>query len=219
MGETYINSQYIIHFFEGLNNSGVVYALIKNIGNELPDCLIPGKDIDIVVHPEYRSQFHKYMKKIARKVIHPYGKENGWRNIYGLEEFEFWRLHTAVDIYIDVTFSLCCKSVMPKIWVPLDNQIQKSVWENREFDIDHNWWHLDYNSLYLYLIVRCVFDKKTFSDLYQKDIEVLRNKIELDTVKYFFKLVFFKFSDQLINLLDDKLYDTIIPSYLSFKNY
>ena len=217
--KVYINTEYIRHFFDGLNNSGVVYALLKNIGDELPDCLISGKDIDIIVHPESMPFFHKYMKKIARKVIHPYGYEHGWRKIYGLEEFEFWRLKTADDIYIDVTEKLCCQSLMPKIWIPLDNNIQEAVWRNRLFDEKNNWWRMDDNVLYVYLVVRCVFDKKKFSDVYRKEIEILRPNIDKDVVMSYFKLVFFNFTTMLCGLLNTKEYDRIIPSYMKFKDY
>ena len=219
MGKAYINSDCIKNFFDGLNNSGVIYMLIKNIGNELPDCLIHGKDIDIIVHPESMLLFHNYMKKVARKVIHPYGCENGWRNIYGLGRFEFWRLKTADDIYIDVTEKLCCQSLMPKIWVPLDNQIQEAIWRNRLFDEKNNWWRMDDNVLYVYLIIRCVFDKKKFSDAYRREIEVLRHIINQDVVIPYFQLVFFRFTTLLLAMLEEKEYNNIIPSYISFKDY
>lgn len=219
MGNNYQDPEYINRFFDGMNKAGVVYVLIKNIGRELPNHLVKGKDIDIVVHTESKGVFHDYMKSIARNVIHPYGKEKGWHNIYGLGRFEFWRLKAADDIYIDVTEKLCCQSLMPKIWIPLDNHIQEAIWRNRIFDEKNNWWCMDDNVLYVYLIVRCVFDKKKFSSVYRKEIEALRHNIEQDIVLSYLKLVFFKFSSILLEMLDTKKYDQIIPMYMKFRDY
>lgn len=215
----YINVKFVEDFIQGLNNSNVTYVIIKNIGDELPSHLAPGKDIDIIVHKDSMNAFHDYMKPIARRIIHPFGKEHGYQNIYGLEEFEKWRLNTADDLLIDVSNKLCCQSVMPKIWLPVDNLIQRDMWENRVFDKNKNWWRIDDNILFSYLLIRCVFDKHFFPDLYIKEIEKVRPIIDMETVMSYLKLVFFKFSPTLIDLIDKKKYQSIIPSYFKFKNY
>lgn len=40
----YIPADVIHNFFEELTNSKILYVLIKNVSNELPDHLIDGKD-------------------------------------------------------------------------------------------------------------------------------------------------------------------------------
>lgn len=219
MMNNYINPNLINNFFAGLNQSGINYVLIKNVGDELPNRLKQGKDVDIVVHPDSKQAFHNYIKKIARQRVHPRGKECGWHNMYGLAQFEFWRLNAADDFYIDVTYQLCCHSLMPNIWIPLDNVIQIDIWKNKIFDKEKEWWKLDDNLLFTYLIVRCVFDKQVFSELYIQEIEKISEHIEVEKVKEYLKLVFFKFTEQLMCLIKDKEYSVIIESYLKFKDY
>lgn len=215
----YINPIYIENFIQGLNDSGINYVMIKNIGDELPNHLLPSKDIDIIVHKDSIDAFHRYMKPIARKILHPYSREYGWRNIYGLDDFEEWRLNIADDLLIDVTTKLCCKSIMPKMWLPVDNLIQKDIWKNRVFDKDKNWWRMDDNVLFAYLPIRCVFDKHEFSELYIAEIERLRPSIDLEVVMSYLRLVFFNFAAPLVDMMDKKDYQNIIPSYLKFRKY
>jgi len=215
----YINSIYIKKLFEGLNNSGVVYALIKNVGKELPYNLMSGKDIDIIVHKDSMCQFHEYMDKIGRKIIHPLGKEYGWENLYGLDEFEFWRLNTFDDIYIDVTNKLCCHSLMPKKWIPLDNIIQMDLWKNKIFDINNNWWRMDDDVLFVYLVIRCVFDKKYFSPTYKSEIQNQLKSINEEIVVKYLRVVFFNFTEKLMLMLKNEEYDSIFNSYIKFREY
>lgn len=216
---TYINPNYIKRFFDGLNSFGIEYVLIKNVGNELPFHLRVGKDIDIVVHNDSLRDFHRYMSNIGRKIIHPYGKETGWTNLYQLPEFEYWRLNTADNLFIDVSSMLCCHSLMPNIWLPLDRHIQEDMWSNKIFDNDNNWWKINNEILYVYLVVRCVFDKKQFPDVYKKEIETLRESVNIDKVKFYFEFVFFKYTRQLLSMLDNKDFDSIISAYLKYKEY
>lgn len=215
----YINSDLIKSFFSDLNNSEIEYALIKNIGNELPDFLVPGKDIDIIVNAACMKDFHEFMKKRSRRYIHPRGPESGWHNMYGLKNFEFWRLNTSDDIFIDVTYQLCCHSLMPNIWLPLDNQIQVDVWKNKVYDTEHNWWTLDKNVEFAYLLARCIFDKQSFSNNYRDLINSLYKIIDIGIVKRYLNLIFFNYTDELLLQISNDDYDNIISRYLSCHNY
>ena len=219
MDTKYINPFFIKNFFEGLNNEKINYVLIKNVGNELPDNLIIGKDIDILVHHESMHSFHKYISKHGRKMLHPYGKEAGWLNIYRLPEFEFWRLNTADDLFIDVSNMLSCHSLMPNIWIPLDNHIQTDLWQNKVFDEENKWWRIDDDILYVYLVSRCILDKRKFPEVYREEIKKQRSKIETEKVKAYFENVFFKFTDPLMIMLDKGDFDNIISAYIRYKNY
>lgn len=219
MDDKYLPPHFINRFFEGLNEAGIEYVLIKNICGELPDHLIAGKDIDILVHSESMNSFHDYMRPIARKIIHPFGKEYGWRNLYGLEEFEKWRLNTSEDILVDVSCKLCCQCLMPKMWLPLDGFIQQELWRHRIFESEKNWWRIDNNVLYSYLVIRSVFDKRCFTEFYIDEIERLAEVIDAQIVKSYFKLVFFKYTDTLFEMLENRNYHEIISRHLRFKGY
>ena len=57
----YINSKIIHQFFNFLNTEEISYALIKNVGDELPHKLRVGKDIDIIVKSDSVERFHLIM--------------------------------------------------------------------------------------------------------------------------------------------------------------
>lgn len=209
----------ILCFFESLNHSGIKYTVIKNIGNEMPENLEVGKDIDILVDIDQKEGFHAFMRKIARRIHHPYNIHTGWENIYGLPEFEFWRLFRGKELVIDVSYMLCCKSIMPGKWLPLDKKIQVYVWENRWFDNNNSWWIMDVNVQYLYCVVRSVFDKHVFSDKYIMELEHLKRKIDWGIVSELLETVFFGFTDTLVNMLRVGDYENIINRHIRFEDY
>lgn len=70
----YLSGAQIKEYFHELNTSGIRYVLIKNIGGELPDRLVNGKDIDLVVRQEDRDDFESFQKKKNFiSVLHPLG--------------------------------------------------------------------------------------------------------------------------------------------------
>lgn len=219
MTKKYEDRKNTIDFFEQINKSGVNYILIKNICDELPSHLIVGKDIDIIVdYSDYRK-YHAFMKTIGRLIEHPYSIQNGWNKLYELPEFEMWRLFNGEELYVDVTFKLCCKSIMPMLWLPLDRCIQEYLWRHKNFNHEKGYWQLDKNTQFVYYIVRCVFDKRVFSDKYIYMLESIKNIIDYDVVRAFLELVFFKFTPTLMLLLEKSEYEIIIPKYLSYSDY
>lgn len=219
MKKAYENPEYIKLLFKKLNNSRVNYILIKNIGKELPNNLEVSKDIDILVWEEDKEKFHSVMNEIAVKINHPYSKLNGWSNLYGMPDFEFWRMNKGSDLIIDVSYRLCCKSLMPNYWIPLDNYIQEYLWNNKIFDRENDWYILDDNTEIVYLIVRSIFDKKVFIDSYKKEIMYLKNVVDICIVEKMLNLIFGKFTKCLLEKIFNDDYDTIYRTYIVFRDY
>jgi hypothetical protein len=217
----FIPRQYIDDFFNTLNEHSVNYALIKNIDNELPEKLPDGKDIDILVHPESKQQFENIMlSNNYHTHTPPLGISNGWNFGYGLPEYQFWKKEDIpCDFYIDASFALCCKSLVPKTWIPLDTKINENVWGNKIFDRQNNFWKIDDRNLLIYLLVRCIFDKQYFSEAYIQEIEKLEKLLIDSYVHEAMEFVFFKFAPKLIDLLKDRKYVSVINEYISFKEY
>jgi hypothetical protein len=215
----YESAENIKRFFKQINDSNVRYALIKNVDDELPERLPVSKDIDIIVHGDDVKNFHRFIKHIARKINHPYSVINGWSYLYGLPEFEFWRLFMGKDLYLDVTYKLCCQSTTPKTWLPLDSFIQEYLWNHIEYDELNNWFILDKNLRFVYYIVRCVFDKRVFSDRYKKTILKEKSGIDVGIIKKMFKPIFFRFTPTLIRLIEEEKFDEIRKAYLGFAEY
>lgn len=208
-----------IRDFFSLLNDNVIYILTKNIGNELPQKLAKGKDIDIIVHPDYYEKFKTLLKIWGYKqIIHPHGAELGWKYLYGMRKaykYENKSSHIQVDVYD----CLCTKSAMMNAWLPLDKKINANIWMEKQWDSKNKWWILDDATMLVYLITRCVFEKNSFSELYKMEIEkrkqYLANKVVIEKLES----VFFKFTSVLIKLIQDRKYDNIISRYYSFVDY
>lgn len=216
-----VDSKYITNFLSGLNQSNIEYVLIKNIADELPEHLENGKDIDICVREEDMHKLEDAMLSIGFvQLVHPKGTKNGWAFYYGLPEHQIWKLDCCpYDIYIDISFKLCCMSLTQYAWVPLDSYIQRYMWENKVWDEKNNWWIMDINSRYAYYFIRCVFDKKTFSDKYINEIEKSKYQIDTNIVSSLLEKAFFKFTGKLLELVEEKKYQEIITEYKKFKDY
>lgn len=217
----FIGRQHILEFFEALNHSSIDYVLIKNVGNELPEHLEDGKDIDILVRTEHTEKFAKFMENHNFCIIdHPWGRKKGWNFGYQLPEHQFWKKRGIDEtLYIDASFKLSCKSLMPKTWIPLDQCINQDIWRNRVFDDKNSWWIMDDRTIFIYLIVRSIFDKSNFKDVYIEDIEKMLYLLDEDEVINKLKRVFFKYTDRLIELLKEKRYTDIVDDYICYTEY
>lgn len=216
----YLDKSVVINFFSELNSSKVSYILLKNIGNELPGRLKKGKDIDIVVDQRDKELFEKVMQRHFVKELPPYGIKNGWAFLYGLEEYQFWKGKSSCgDLYIDASFALACKGLMPNVWIPLDSKIQKRMWENRTWDKENNYWITDRETRFVYCIVRSIFDKKEFEKKYIDEIEKEKEVIDWGVVREILPLVVFKYADKLEHMIMEGKYDSIISEYISFTEY
>lgn len=221
MSENFIHKEYIDSFFNLLNENEIEYLLIKNIADELPYSLQNGKDIDILVRLENREKFTECMG--AHGFLYrepPLGISGGWSFGYQLPQYQFWQLGGIKQVfYIDVCFKLMCKSLSPKMWVPLDESINTHAWQNKEWNETLKCWQMGEKTLFVYLFARCVFDKHTFSEKYIAEIEKRKHLLSDAEVVAMIRTIFYKFTDTLVQLVTEKRYDEIINKYITFVNY
>jgi len=215
----YINPDEIKDFFSLMNDNDINYVLIKNIAKELPCSLKDGKDIDILVHPDSKARFEEAMiKGNFDKHTPPLGIENGWTFGYSMPSYQFWmKKDRPFTLYIDASFVLACKSLIPKTWVPLNKPINDSVWKEKVFDDKNKWWVMDDKNMLLYLLVRCIFDKKAFSDAYIDEIEL--RKHYMGDIEDKLQITFIKYSPRLAEMVAAQKYGDIIQDYITFDKY
>ncbi len=214
----YIDKQEIINFFNLLNKSNIEYILLRNIGNELPSKLKVGKDIDLLVLKKDIKKINQFFEINGyEKINHPSESDI---YLYGVDKFEF-RYNKNNKILIDLNFQLSCRSLDEGQWVPFDEKHQKSAWVNKKFvnNSDLNYYTLSFEDEFIALVIRSIFDKKKFEQGYIKRITKLIKLIDKDNVLSKFELTFFKYSKKLLQQLENKEFDKIINSYLSFKEY
>lgn len=216
-----IDKIHIENFFDMLNKERISYSLIKNIAGELPTNLKDGKDIDILVKLEDREKFARVMGGHGFLYrVPPLGREGGWNFGYNLPEYQFWQLgNIPQTFYIDACFKLMCKSLTPKTWVPMNEEIQQLAWTEREWNERLGCWQLGPKTLFVYLFAREVFDKREFKKEYISEIEKRKSLIDDSEVLALLRTVFYNFTDMLVDLVKKSDYESIVGQYIKFQNY
>lgn len=211
------SSQEILNLFNELNKQNIKYVLLHNINDELPNNLSVNKDIDILVKDTCKSAFQSFMKVNAwKKIRHPYDIGNNFMFLYNMDKLEMYRKNR---ISLDICYQLNARSINNGEWMPLDQEINTSIWIGRKKNKIYPWYELDIENQVLHLVVRCIFYKKKFSCKYVESINHYFEKSSKEILEQKFSLVFFKFAPYLIELIELKKYGDIISEYFAFSNY
>ena len=221
MNEVKIPKKEIDSFFQIMNDNQINYALITNNGDELPNNLKNGKDIDVLVSPNHIKTVDEVLERNGYlRTRHPKGRQNGWDYCYGSIEHQMWKKTIDnYELFIDLHFQLMCSSLQPRLWIPLDKCVNNDAINNRIFNSEIQCYEIDDESRLIYLIVRSIFDKSSFSDTYIKEIEKRSKYFQNNSFRYKMKKIFFNFTDTLIKMLTKQEYDTIIHRYITFDDY
>lgn len=212
-----IDRKEILNMFSMLNKNNISYVLLRNIDKELPDNLRENKDIDILVKREDKSKFQKVLYNNGyKKRIHPWDFGNNFLFLYAMDKLEFY---AKEKVNLDICYQLCCRSINAKEWMPVDQLINNSVWENKRYNKQYGWYELSYEDELIHLLTRCIFDKGEFSLGYRKRILELMEKVSMDDEYERLNVVFFKFSHKLIELIRKCEFDKIVDEYMTFTEY
>jgi hypothetical protein len=211
-----VDSKIIMDLFELLNKNNFNYVLIKNDGDLLPNHLESGKDIDFLIHP---SEYDRLIKVVTENGYEKRAGESCKRYfLYQLREDIFLRKE---DCYFHFYEALSCNPLtnMGKCKMPLETLVQTYIWNNKKWDATNKWWIMDDVSILLYLIVRSVFDKMYFREIYIREI---KKRIKYINSEIFYKLadtVFYGFTTRMIELVKLEKYESILNEYLSYRDY
>ena len=176
---------------------------------------VQDKLLTIVVSEENIESFDLLMKEInAKELSHPFGVDSGYIFLYQMKAF---RLFQVEGYYIEVYSQLPCASITPNSWIPVDKIIQKRVWYKFEEKNGLKW--CDGVCCYIYHLCWAIFHNKGFSSyektVLQSNISLLDDKETIDC----FKVIFFNFTEELVQLLKKGDFGSIIPRYFSFIDY
>lgn len=189
----------------GLEKSDVTYRILEN----------RDRLITILIKPDDRGKFKKLFKKEGAKAIeHPYGKRHGFVFLYKMHAFE---MYSKDGLYYEIMYELPCKSSTPKMWMPLDKCVQKSLWENE--NRVNGFSYVTDEDIWIFRMMRCLVMQKSFTDA---DVEFFTSHasvLESSTLKDKLKLVVFAFSDTLTELVRNGQYDRLVEAYYSYNEY
>ncbi|MBA6156287.1 hypothetical protein H3Z83_07145 [Tenacibaculum sp. S7007] len=215
--ESFVDKKDIHELFKTLEEGKIEYALLRNIGGELPKKLSIKKDIDIIVHPKDIKQLISILKKKQWSLVkHPWDFGNNFIFLYSMDPFLFFKKN---QLHLDVCFQLSCRSLNNGEWFPLDEFIQESIWINR-VKVDSPWKYILNNEDYfIHLVTRSIFDKKKFVQGYVDEIERILPEISEERLIKKLELVFFKYTSSLMKLIKEKEYKKIRTNYIKYSNY
>jgi hypothetical protein len=218
MKSAYLAPEEVKVFFAALNDASIEYVLLKNIDEELPNRLIRGKDIDILVRAGELSRYFDLLARLGfSETVHPQSSRMGWVFAYGASDCF---MHTnSGGLMVDVHCELCLKALEGNIWIPFERHINEAVWMTRVLDSDNGWWVLNNKIGFAYLVSRCMFDKSYFSPPYRAHIRRWAGLLDDEEVRGILRTVFFKFTPTLIEMLREERYDSIVDTYISFGDY
>jgi len=220
------------------NNRVQVISDIAEIINSNPGCCFLRKaelifessienDIDLLLTHDANNTLWKYLKKLGfkkkidSKILNIY--------LYGAQPHIHY-YNKNLDLHFDCVFGLFHKSVhiisQPGFeithWIPLDKSIQEdSIKEFSKIKINE----CEINFLrseveLVHLLAHVILDKKGNTDTYYKErIPLLLKKSDINKLKNMLNLVFFNFTDYLIELLEKNKFDLLFQEYIAFGDY
>jgi len=213
----YYDKAAILNVFNVLNHSGLPYLLLRNTNDELPFNLEYGKDIDILAqHSNSIKTNNLLIKNSFQRVKHPLRSDV---RLYGVHQFNMYK--SKYSVLLDINYEIVVRSLDKGQWIPLDQALQISAWENKKFvDIGGvNVPTLSDEDLWVCTLARCIFDKKLFSPWHQELLINMLPNINSELVKSKLNLIFFKFTDCLFEMVCRSQFDQIYDKYISFKSY
>lgn len=188
-----------------LQNQGIDYRFL-----DIQNCMLT-----LLVPEDRLAKFKEIIKKNgAIPMNHPLGKDYGYIFLYQMKPFMLFKLN---GILLEVYCQLPCASLTPKTWIPLDRMIQKMVWDNKEFE--DGVFICNKFCQFIYHLCWAIFYNKGFSK-FAKSFLVNNKPAEwTSTMKECLSLVFFNYTQSLIDQIEAGCFDTIIPNYYSFLDY
>ena len=171
--------------------------------------------LTLMVKPECYKVFRKYAKKEGLKRLeHPFGKRHGYRFLYQMHEFE---IYESNGYYYEIMCQLPCKSLTPKMWMPLDKCVQTALWTDKN-EIDGYHYVAD-EELWIYRMTQCIFTKMNLTDEDCVFFEAHRNVLKSQSLRQKLQMIVFGFADTLIKEAENAEYDRIIEDYFSYSDY
>tara|TARA_B100000212_G_scaffold334073_1_gene304308 strand:- start:330 stop:962 length:633 start_codon:yes stop_codon:yes gene_type:complete len=193
----------------------IEFLVLRN-HEDIPNKISIDNDLDLLVKADCNKKLIKIMQNYSFKVHIEKFSSNEY--LYkSLPHIHFYNFKN--NIHFDVVNNLSYKSPNNNEWVSVHEEIQKSIWENR-LKTNYFWFYKpSIQDELIHLICHCLFDKKSFNNKYKGRIEELISKCDEVNLRNHLELIFFKFTDKLISILNNGKFDNINQEYFSFSNY
>lgn len=135
--------------------------------------------------------------------------------LYGVDKFGYYSKN---GLNLTLCGSLACRSTLNGGWVPLDRKINLSAFDNLRIDPE-GYNHLAYDNELCYLLAKCVYTTRYFSEEDCNRIQVCLNYLKDEDVYQKIEGVFFNFSHEILVLCRNACYENIVESVWLFSDY
>ena len=163
------------------------------------------------------NDYSQLLEKCRLNKLNDINNENYW---YGASKPKIWIMEN--NERITIYKQLLVRSLTSGIWIPLDKIIQKSAFENRtKFEISSGEYAFILCNIdkIVYSISNSVFTTKVFSE---NDISFITRKlsqIDVEQLEYRLDKVFFKYTEKLMEQINNGSFNQILHDYIRFKEY
>jgi len=208
-------SDLVIKLFDTLDAQGVNFVTLRGF-NLIPHKVSVKEDVDLLIHPDSINLATELFKNhgFTASSIDP----EGTVYLYNTHPSVFF-VHKPLDIAIHVVEELAYKSLHRCEMVPLDKELQESIFENKR-RVDEIWKYMpSYEDELLMLLCRCIYDKRTVPENYKDRIEELSHKTEIDKLHKYCNSVFMKSTPLLLSTVAKRETEYIFERYITFCDY
>ncbi len=213
-----IKSNSIYDLLKSFNEQGIRYVVLRNVQGEFPKNIDKSKDVDLLIHPDDSKKADIiFLKSGFIKIKHPLEQRKLTQYLYGLKRFKFY---TDGFINIDICYSLWCHSINNKELIPIHKDINTNAFSKRVSLQEDNikWYQLRDEEELTHLLTRIIFDEKEYSKYDEYIYEHFAN-IDITEFKNNLLLVFYKFSDVIIEFIKERKLSELRQAYFRFKDY
>lgn len=192
-------------FLETLKEEEVEYRILE-VRNHL---------LTVLIKPDCYKGFKKLAKRWGLKRLeHPFGKRHGYKFLYQMQEFA---IYEKDGWYYEIFCQLPCKSLTPKMWMPLDKCVQQALWATKQEK--DGYLYVAEEEMWIYRMTRSMFTSMTFTEKDKAFLESYKQVLTSDTLKEKLNLIVFGFANRLVELASQGNYDAILTEYYSYKDY
>lgn len=201
--------------FDELESQQVNFVTLRGF-NLIPYDVSIKQDVDLLIHPDSIEQAKQIFNHFGFECTHPKAPDATF--LYGTHP-NLWCDHKQLDIRLDVVQELAYKGLNKCEMVPMDKELQISIFHNKR-KVDEIWKYMpSYEDEFLMLICRSIYDKRTVQKNYKDKIEQLFDKVNPQKIQRHCKIVFLKFTPQLIETIEKKETEHIFERYITFSDY
>lgn len=208
-------SDLVIRIFDALDAERVNFVTLRGF-DLIPHRVSSKEDVDLLIHTDsMNTTVHIFQNNgFTASHIDP----DGTVYLYGTHPSTFF-VHEPLDIAFHVITELAYKSLHRCEMVPLDKELQLSIFENKR-RVDDIWKYMPSpEDEFLMLLCRCIYDKRTVPKNYKDRIEELFRKTEMDKLQPCCNSVFMKAAPVLLSAVARQETEYILERYITFSDY